>query len=107
MVIVRSFYPEQKFGSVTISSDHPNNRILSVDVSVVLVGKLLCRCFVSGFKQNFTRNMYNKPYNSSCIGLGYYSKSCEYLKRVEIERQCIIITHGQEFIVIPIAHEIE
>ena len=103
---VRDFYSRTQIYDV-ISSTAPNNCVVLENGSILLVK----HCFnnlASGNILEFSRSLYDYPYDSRVLNIGYYRISKSYATNSKYIKQCILIpqSNSNEFIVIPLAHKL-
>lgn len=85
------------------SEKSPDNCAMFNDGEVVLITSVNeANKTVSGTILNFSRNLYDEPYESKHIRLGFYSKSRLQLKNVVPFCKCILIARERDFLVIPL-----
>ena len=103
MSMIRQLYhrPQSNF---CVTDKSPDNCVLCSDGSVVLVTNCSSEHLVSGNKLVFRDDLYSFPYSSSHLKIGYYQLTSAHVTGLSVERQCILIPHGPDYIVIPIAH---
>lgn len=102
---VRSVLMEKNFDNseFSFSAKAPDNCAMLNDGEIVVITSVDdTKKTVSGSVLKFSRNLYDDPYESKHIRLGFYSKSRLLLKNVVPSCKCILIPKEREFLVIPL-----
>ncbi len=81
----------------------PNNCAISHNGVAVLITTVNDDGLVSVYKLTLCKDLYDYPYPSSTLGIGYYRKTSLTLTDIKPQVKAMCIPVGSEFLVIPFA----
>jgi hypothetical protein len=85
------------------SNKCPNNCALLTNGKVIYITHVHSPSLVSGYRLIFSKNLYDYPYASSALGIGYYRMSDIYEVECCPVVKCICIPVQNEYVVLPYA----
>lgn len=101
LICVRDIYSSlSKPKSLFFSNSSPNNCAI-LEGNIFILVELVSDGRVSGHKLSFVKSIYEYPYESSFLNIGYYKKSSVYLHNRSPLSKAICIPTNSEYIVMP------
>ena len=82
----------------------PNNCAYVENSNIILISDVVNidgSCFISGTKLLFVNNLYESPYPSSALGIGYYTSCTTKVHQVKPVTKCILIPIEDQYLFIP------
>ena len=94
---------EKTHTKAIFTSDIPNNCCIDTNDKVILIENVTNENRVCGRELIFSRNVYDYPYPSQLLKIGYYSKSRSYLTERNVVKKCLIMpSDSNEYLVLPL-----
>jgi hypothetical protein len=100
LIKIRALYTDNGVGSLFFSKKSPNNCAITSNGEVILISNCI-ENNVSGRILSFSHDLYDYPYSSHCLKIGYYRLSREFVRNIVPVNKAIMIPSGNEFLIIP------
>lgn len=87
------------------TSDLPNNGAIVADQTIIMITKLSENNLVSGFRLSFSHDLYEYPYLSRNLGIGFYRRTNTRITDVKPCGKCIVIPYPKDlFLILPLVN---
>lgn len=104
LISVREFYPSLSQPTTLYFSNTSPNNCANLGHGIFVLIADVSGSFVSGYQLKFVKCLYDEPYPSSLLGMGYYKKTTNFIRYKEPMSKAICITSNEacdEYIVLP------